>query len=70
MGWLRFRIAPSICQGPDVLSIVVASSNWQAQLAATVAQGGVAYVKENACCDCVHEVAQKARDLSSVVCIA
>ncbi|KAL4997999.1 hypothetical protein BDV10DRAFT_185615 [Aspergillus recurvatus] len=59
---------------PDVPSIVVASSNWQAQLAATaitIAQGGVAYVvKENACCDCVYEAVQKAKDPSSVVCIA
>ncbi|KAL4743798.1 hypothetical protein BDV11DRAFT_201663 [Aspergillus similis] len=59
---------------PELPSIVVASSNWQAQLAATaitIVQGGVAYVvKEDACCDCVCEAVQKAKDPSSVVCIA
>lgn len=59
---------------PELPSIVVASSNWQAQLAATaitIAQGGVAYVvKEGVCCECVYEAVQKAKDPSSVVCIA
>ncbi|KAL4818890.1 hypothetical protein BDW67DRAFT_145171 [Aspergillus spinulosporus] len=59
---------------PDLPLIVVASSNWQAQIAATAitrAQGDVPYVvKEDVCCDCVCEAVQKAKDPSSVVCIA
>jgi hypothetical protein len=59
---------------PDQPSIVVASSNWQAQLAAaaiTIAQGDAAYiVNDDACCYCVCEAVRKAQKPGSVVCIS
>ncbi|KAL4951662.1 hypothetical protein BDW69DRAFT_169504 [Aspergillus filifer] len=66
--WTEFLMRP----GPA--SIVVASSNWQAQLAATsitVAQGNAVYiVQEDSCCYCVCEAVLDSRKAPNVVCIS
>lgn len=59
---------------PQSAVILLANSNWQAQLAAaaiTVAQGHFAYViKEDSCCYCVVEAVEREKDPALVVCIA
>ncbi|KAL4945780.1 hypothetical protein BDV06DRAFT_229957 [Aspergillus oleicola] len=66
--WTEFLMRP----GPA--SIVVASSNWQAQLAATsiaVAQGDAAYiVKEDSCCYCICDTVLNHPKSPNVVCIS